>query len=54
MKLVEKLARDRKQTKLRYSIGKIHSQINNHDMTVFVDRKYDKEFSIKFSTIVEA
>lgn len=54
MKLVDKLAHDRKQTKFRYSIGKIHSQINNHDLTVFIDRKYDKEFSVKLSAIIEA
>jgi hypothetical protein len=39
---------------MRYSIGNIYSAKDTNDRVVFVDRKYDRDFAIKKSSLIEA
>lgn len=53
MSILEIVKKEEKQAKLRYSIGNIYSAKDSNDRVVFVDRKYNKEFAIKRSSLIE-
>lgn len=48
------IKREKKLAKRRYSIGNIYSAKDTNDRVVFVDRKYNREFAIKKSSLIEA
>ena len=47
------IRKEERLAKLRYSIGNIYSAKDSNDRVVFVDRKYNREFAIKRSSLIE-